>query len=44
VIEYYSRHRTLPAQPDNNWRVVPEAALHTLEREALAGARSVTRQ
>ncbi len=44
VIQYYSEHKTLPAQPDNNWRVVPEAALHTLEREALAGAQTVTQQ
>ena len=35
VIQYYSEHKSLPAQPDNNWRVVPETALHTLEREAL---------
>jgi 2',3'-cyclic-nucleotide 2'-phosphodiesterase/3'-nucleotidase len=35
VIQYYSEHKTLPAHPDNNWRVVPEAALRTLEREAL---------
>jgi 2',3'-cyclic-nucleotide 2'-phosphodiesterase / 3'-nucleotidase len=44
VIQYYSEHKTLPAQPDNNWRVVPEAALRTLEREALAGAQTVTQQ
>jgi 2',3'-cyclic-nucleotide 2'-phosphodiesterase / 3'-nucleotidase len=44
VIQYYSEHKTLPAQPDNNWRVVPETALHTLEREALAGAKTVTQQ
>ncbi len=44
VIQYYSEHKTLPAHPDNNWRVVPEAALHTLEREALAGAQTVTQQ
>jgi 2',3'-cyclic-nucleotide 2'-phosphodiesterase / 3'-nucleotidase len=44
VIQYYSEHKTLPAQPDNNWRVVPEGALHTLEHEALAGAQTVTRQ
>jgi 2',3'-cyclic-nucleotide 2'-phosphodiesterase/3'-nucleotidase len=35
MIQYYSEHKTLPAQPDNNWRVIPEAALHTLEHEAL---------
>ena len=33
-----------PAHADNNWRVVPEAALHTLEREALSGAQTVTQQ
>ena len=37
VIQYYTEH-SLPAQPDNNWRVVPEAALHTLEHEALESA------
>lgn len=44
VIQYYREHKTLPAQPDNNWRVVPEAALRTLEREALAGSQTVSRQ
>ncbi len=44
VIQYYSQHKTLPVQPDNNWRVVPETALHTLEREALDGAKTVTQQ
>lgn len=44
VIEYYSEHGTLPAHPDNNWHVVPETAAHTLEREALAGAQTVTQQ
>ncbi|MGA2878417.1 MAG: 5'-nucleotidase C-terminal domain-containing protein [Bryobacteraceae bacterium] len=44
VIQYYSQHKTLPAQPDNNWRVVPETALRTLEREALAGAQTVPQQ
>jgi 2',3'-cyclic-nucleotide 2'-phosphodiesterase / 3'-nucleotidase len=44
VIQYYSEHKTLPTHPENNWRVVPEAALRTLEREALAGAQTVTQQ
>ncbi len=44
VIQYYSEHKTLPTHPDNNWRVVPEAAVRTLEREALAGAKTVTQQ
>jgi 2',3'-cyclic-nucleotide 2'-phosphodiesterase/3'-nucleotidase len=44
VIQYYSEHKTLPAHPDNNWRVVPETALRTLEHEALGGAQTVTQQ
>jgi hypothetical protein len=44
VVQYYTEHKTLPAHPDNNWRVVPEAALRTLEREALDSARTVTQQ
>jgi 2',3'-cyclic-nucleotide 2'-phosphodiesterase / 3'-nucleotidase len=44
IVQYYSEHKTLPAQPANNWRVVPETALRTLEREALAGAQTVTQQ
>jgi 2',3'-cyclic-nucleotide 2'-phosphodiesterase/3'-nucleotidase len=44
VIQYYSQRKTLPAQPDNNWRVVPEAAVRTLEQEALHGAQAVTQQ
>jgi 2',3'-cyclic-nucleotide 2'-phosphodiesterase / 3'-nucleotidase len=35
IIQYFTG-KSLPAQPDNNWRVVPETALHTLEHEALA--------
>ena len=44
IIEYYSEHKTLPAAPDRNWRVVPEAAARALEREASAGAQTVTQQ
>jgi 2',3'-cyclic-nucleotide 2'-phosphodiesterase/3'-nucleotidase len=44
VIQYFSEHKTLPAHPVNNWRVVPEAALRSLEHEALAGAQTVTQQ
>lgn len=42
VIQYYIEHKQLPAQPDNNWRIVPEAARQTLRREALAGAKNAT--
>jgi len=38
VIDYYSQHKQLPSQPDNNWRVVPEAARQELRREALREA------
>ncbi len=34
LIDYYSDHK-LPAKPDNNWHIVPEAALKTLRAEAL---------
>jgi len=36
LIRYYTDRRVLPAAPSNNWRVVPEAALRTLEKEATA--------
>ncbi len=39
LIEYYSDHK-LPAKPDDNWRVVPDAALKTLRAEALGGRES----
>jgi len=34
MIEYFMERRKLPERPDENWRVVPPAALATLEREA----------
>ena len=33
IIEYYTEHKMLPAKPDLNWRIVPEAARQTLEQE-----------
>jgi 2',3'-cyclic-nucleotide 2'-phosphodiesterase (5'-nucleotidase family) len=44
VIQYYSQRKTFPTQPLNNWRVVPETALRTLEHEALGAAQTVTQQ
>jgi 2',3'-cyclic-nucleotide 2'-phosphodiesterase/3'-nucleotidase len=38
IIAYYIDHKRLPAAPDNNWRVVPEAAARELEKEARAEA------
>ncbi len=35
VIDYYSDHRPLPSQPDNNWRIEPDAARRELRAEAL---------
>ncbi len=44
IIEYYSGAHKLPAQADGNWKIVPEAAHQSLEREARAeAARSATR-
>ncbi|MEO7653808.1 MAG: 5'-nucleotidase C-terminal domain-containing protein [Bryobacteraceae bacterium] len=38
IIDYFTEHRTLPVKPDNNWRVTPDAARMTLERDALKEA------
>ena len=40
VIRYYSEHKQLPSRPDNNWRVVPEAARQELRAEALGESRN----
>jgi len=34
IIRYYTGRKELPVEPDNNWRVVPEAARRTLEKQA----------
>ena len=34
MIQYYTERRLLPAEPANNWRIVPPAALETLELQA----------
>lgn len=36
IVRYYTERKTLPEQATGNWRVVPDAARRTLEREALA--------
>ncbi|HTR38408.1 MAG TPA: 5'-nucleotidase C-terminal domain-containing protein [Bryobacteraceae bacterium] len=41
VIRYF-QHKDLPSKPDNNWRIVPEAAHEELRREALGSAETVT--
>ena len=38
MVRYYSERKSLPAQAEGNWRVIPEAARRTLEKEALAEA------
>lgn len=38
MVRYYTEHKTLPTEAQNNWRVVPSAALKELEREADAEA------
>jgi len=34
VIRYYIEHKELPTKPVDNWRIVPEGARKTLEKEA----------
>src|ERR1700693_555588 len=34
VIRYYIEHKELPTKPVDNWRIVPESARKTLEKEA----------
>jgi 2',3'-cyclic-nucleotide 2'-phosphodiesterase/3'-nucleotidase len=38
MVRYYSAGHTLPAVPENNWRVEPAAARAALENEAVADA------
>jgi len=38
MVRYYTDREMLPAEPDGNWRVIPEAARRELEKEALAAA------
>jgi 2',3'-cyclic-nucleotide 2'-phosphodiesterase / 3'-nucleotidase len=38
IVQYYIERKTLPARPDDNWKIVPEAAARELKREALAEA------
>jgi len=36
MIQYYTERKQLPVEPENNWRIIPPAALETLERQAIA--------
>jgi 2',3'-cyclic-nucleotide 2'-phosphodiesterase/3'-nucleotidase len=38
MIDYFTERGKLPEKPDGNWRIVPELARATLERDALAEA------
>jgi 2',3'-cyclic-nucleotide 2'-phosphodiesterase/3'-nucleotidase len=38
MIRYYTEHRKLPAEAAGNWRVMPELARRTLEKEATVEA------
>jgi 2',3'-cyclic-nucleotide 2'-phosphodiesterase/3'-nucleotidase len=38
IVHYYTDKKKLPAEPDNNWRLLPDEARKTLEQEA-QGAR-----
>jgi 2',3'-cyclic-nucleotide 2'-phosphodiesterase / 3'-nucleotidase len=39
MIQYYTERKQLPVEPDNNWRIVPDEARQTLERQAAAEAK-----
>jgi 2',3'-cyclic-nucleotide 2'-phosphodiesterase/3'-nucleotidase len=39
MIQYYTERKHLPVDPDNNWRIVPDEARRTLEREAMEEAK-----
>jgi 2',3'-cyclic-nucleotide 2'-phosphodiesterase/3'-nucleotidase len=34
IVHYYTDKKTLPAKPDNNWRLLPDEARITLEKDA----------
>jgi hypothetical protein len=38
LIDYYTEKKQLPAKADGNWKLVPAAALATLEAEIAAAA------
>ncbi|HLK62712.1 MAG TPA: 5'-nucleotidase C-terminal domain-containing protein [Bryobacteraceae bacterium] len=38
IVRYYSEGKPLPTRADGNWRIVPDAARKTLEKEARADA------
>jgi 2',3'-cyclic-nucleotide 2'-phosphodiesterase / 3'-nucleotidase len=38
MIRYYAEHKSLPSEASGNWRVLPELARRTLEREAAQDA------
>jgi 2',3'-cyclic-nucleotide 2'-phosphodiesterase/3'-nucleotidase len=35
MVEYYTARKHLPVEADHNWRIVPDLARRTLEREAI---------
>jgi 2',3'-cyclic-nucleotide 2'-phosphodiesterase/3'-nucleotidase len=40
IIDYFIERGTMPLSADGNWRVIPQEARQTLERQALLGART----
>jgi 2',3'-cyclic-nucleotide 2'-phosphodiesterase/3'-nucleotidase len=38
VISYFTEHKSLPAKPDHNWRIVPDTARKRLEADARSEA------
>jgi 2',3'-cyclic-nucleotide 2'-phosphodiesterase (5'-nucleotidase family) len=37
IVDYYIARKSMPSEPDNNWRIEPAAARTALEREAAEG-------
>lgn len=42
IVDYYSRN-DFPVEADGNWKIIPESARQTLEREASREARALTK-
>jgi len=44
MVRFYTERKELPAAPDKNWRILPEAARRTLEAAGAGGSRTPRRQ
>jgi 2',3'-cyclic-nucleotide 2'-phosphodiesterase/3'-nucleotidase len=44
MIRYYTEQKRIPAEPDNNWKVIPDEARRNLEKQARAESSRATFQ